>query len=92
VRLEGLGKLKKFTSSGIRSVVPQPTTLPRAPFLTRIVSRSELAASRPATDLEGPYPSTYPIWVALLGAYAPGDQGIPYPLRPTLEVNSARRG
>jgi hypothetical protein len=38
VRLEGLGKLKKFTLSGTRtgdlpacSVVPQPTTLPRAP-------------------------------------------------------------
>jgi hypothetical protein len=38
VRLEGLGKLKKPTSSGIRtgdlpvcSIVPQPTTLPRAP-------------------------------------------------------------
>jgi hypothetical protein len=40
VRLEGLGKLKKCTSSGTRtgdlpacSIVPQPTTLPRAPFL-----------------------------------------------------------
>jgi hypothetical protein len=39
VRLEGLGKLKKSTSSGIRtgdlpacSIVPQPTTLPRAPI------------------------------------------------------------
>jgi hypothetical protein len=38
VRLECLGKLKKFTSSGSRtgdlpacSIVPQPTTLPRAP-------------------------------------------------------------
>jgi hypothetical protein len=38
VRLEGLGKLKKSTSSRTRtgefpacSVVPQPTTLPRAP-------------------------------------------------------------
>jgi hypothetical protein len=38
VRLEELGKLKKSTSSGIRtgdlpacSTVPQPTTLPRAP-------------------------------------------------------------
>jgi hypothetical protein len=38
VRLEGLGKLKKSTSSGTRSgafpacsIVPQPTTLPRAP-------------------------------------------------------------
>jgi hypothetical protein len=38
VRLEGLGKLKKSTSSGIRSrdlpacsVVPQPATLPRTP-------------------------------------------------------------
>jgi hypothetical protein len=36
VRLEGLGKLEKSTSSGIRtgdlpacSIVPQPTTLPR---------------------------------------------------------------
>jgi hypothetical protein len=40
VRLEGLGKLKKSTSSGTRtgdlpacSIVPQPTTLPRAPVL-----------------------------------------------------------
>jgi hypothetical protein len=40
VRLEGLGKLKKSTSSGIRSrdlpacsVVPQPTTLPRTPSI-----------------------------------------------------------
>jgi hypothetical protein len=39
VRLEGLGKLKIFTSSGTRnddlpaySIVPQPTTLPRAPL------------------------------------------------------------
>jgi hypothetical protein len=39
VRLEGLGKLKKSTSSGTRtgdfaacSIVPQPTTLPRAPY------------------------------------------------------------
>jgi hypothetical protein len=39
VRLEGLGKFKKSTSSGIRtgdlptcSIVPQPTTLPRAPY------------------------------------------------------------
>jgi hypothetical protein len=39
VRLEELGKLKKSTSSGIRtgdlpacSIVPQPTTLPRAPW------------------------------------------------------------
>jgi hypothetical protein len=39
VRLEGLGKLKKSTSSGTRigdlpacSIVPQPTTLPRAPI------------------------------------------------------------
>jgi hypothetical protein len=38
VRLEGLGKLKKSTSSGTRtgdlqacSIVPQPTTLLRAP-------------------------------------------------------------
>jgi hypothetical protein len=38
VRLEGLGKLKKYISSGTRtgdlpacSIVPQPTTLPRAP-------------------------------------------------------------
>jgi hypothetical protein len=35
VRLEGLGKLKKSISSGIEpttcSIVPQPTTLPRAP-------------------------------------------------------------
>jgi hypothetical protein len=38
VRLEGLGTFKKSTSSGIRtcdlpacSIVPQPTTLPRAP-------------------------------------------------------------
>jgi hypothetical protein len=38
VRLEGLGKFKKSTSSGTRtgdlpacSIVPQPTTLPRAP-------------------------------------------------------------
>jgi hypothetical protein len=35
VRLEGLGKLKKSTSSGLDlpacSIVPQPTTLPRAP-------------------------------------------------------------
>jgi hypothetical protein len=38
VRLEGLGKLKKSTSSGTRtgdlpacSIMPQPTTLPRAP-------------------------------------------------------------
>jgi hypothetical protein len=38
VRLERLGKLKKSTSSGIRScdlpacsIVPQPTTLPRTP-------------------------------------------------------------
>jgi hypothetical protein len=38
VRLEGLGKLKKSTSSGTQtgdlpacSIVPQPTTLPRAP-------------------------------------------------------------
>jgi hypothetical protein len=38
VRLEGSGKLKKSTSSGTRisdlpacSIVPQPTTLPRAP-------------------------------------------------------------
>jgi hypothetical protein len=38
VWLEGLGKLKKFTSSRTRtgnlptcSIVPQPTTLPRAP-------------------------------------------------------------
>jgi hypothetical protein len=43
VRLKGLGKLKKFTSSGTRpgdlptcSIVPQPTTLPR-----------EWSASRP---------------------------------------------
>jgi hypothetical protein len=40
VRLEGLGKLKKSTSSRTRmidlpacSMVPQPTTLPRAPFV-----------------------------------------------------------
>jgi hypothetical protein len=39
VRLEGLGKLKKSTSSGTRtgdhpacSIVPQPTTLPRASY------------------------------------------------------------
>jgi hypothetical protein len=38
VRLEGLGQLKKSTSSGLGtydppdcSIVPQPTTLPRAP-------------------------------------------------------------
>jgi hypothetical protein len=38
VQLEGLGKLKKSTSSGTQtgdlpacSIVPQPTTLPRAP-------------------------------------------------------------
>jgi hypothetical protein len=40
VRLEGLGKLKKSTSSGIRTgdlpactIVPQATTLPRAPCM-----------------------------------------------------------
>jgi hypothetical protein len=40
VRLEALGKLKKSTSSGTRtgdlpacSIVPQPTTLPRAPIM-----------------------------------------------------------
>jgi hypothetical protein len=40
VRLEGLGKLKKSTSSGTGtgdlpacSIVPQPATLPRAPIL-----------------------------------------------------------
>jgi hypothetical protein len=39
VRLEGLGQLKKSTSSGTRtgdfpacSIVPQPTTLSRAPM------------------------------------------------------------
>jgi hypothetical protein len=39
MRLEGLGKLKKSTSSGTRigdlpacSIVPQPTALPHAPF------------------------------------------------------------
>jgi hypothetical protein len=44
VRLEGLGKLKKSTSSGIRSrelpacsVVPQPTTLPRTLLLCNAV-------------------------------------------------------
>jgi hypothetical protein len=43
VRLEGVGKLKKSTSSGTRtgdlpdsSVVPQPTTLPRAPVETMV--------------------------------------------------------
>jgi hypothetical protein len=40
VRLEGLGQLKKSTSSGTRtgdltacSIVPQPTTLPHAPVI-----------------------------------------------------------
>jgi hypothetical protein len=39
VRLEGLGKMKKSTSSRTRSgdlpacsIVPQPTTIPRAPL------------------------------------------------------------
>jgi hypothetical protein len=43
VRLKGLGQLKKSTSSGIRtgdlpacSIVPQPTTLPRAPFQIKV--------------------------------------------------------
>jgi hypothetical protein len=41
VRLEGLGQLKKFHLIGNRtsdlpacSIVPQPTTLPRAPYKT----------------------------------------------------------
>jgi hypothetical protein len=45
VRLEGLGKLKKSTSSGTRtgdlpaySVAPQPTTLPRAPNAIQTVN------------------------------------------------------
>jgi hypothetical protein len=43
VRLEGLGQLKKIDLIGIRtrdlpacSIVPQPTTLPRAPWTTVI--------------------------------------------------------
>jgi hypothetical protein len=43
VQLEDLGKLKKSTSSGTRtgelpacSIVPQPTTLPRAPVFSSI--------------------------------------------------------
>jgi hypothetical protein len=45
VQLEGLGELKKFTSSGIRtsnlpacSIVPQPNTLPRVPMLRRYIT------------------------------------------------------
>jgi hypothetical protein len=45
VQLEGFGKLKKSTSSGTRtgnlpacSVVPQPTTLPRAPTYILILT------------------------------------------------------
>jgi hypothetical protein len=45
VRLEGLGKLKKSTSSGIRSrdlpacsVVPQSTTLPRTGYSSHILN------------------------------------------------------
>jgi hypothetical protein len=46
VRLEGFGKLKKkkYTSPGARtrdlpacSIVPQPTTLPRAPIIIMII-------------------------------------------------------
>jgi hypothetical protein len=44
VLLEGLGKFKNSTSSGIRtgglpasSIVPQPTTLPRAPIKVKII-------------------------------------------------------
>jgi hypothetical protein len=44
LRLEGLGKLKKSTSSGTRtgdlpscSIVPQPITLPRAPIVNKVL-------------------------------------------------------
>jgi hypothetical protein len=56
VRLEGLGKLKKKSIlSGTRtgdllacSIVPQPTTLPRAPiFLFSTASRSTLRLTQP---------------------------------------------
>jgi hypothetical protein len=47
VRLKGLGTLKKSTSSGTRSgdlpaciIVPQPTTLPRAPLISYMHSFS----------------------------------------------------
>jgi hypothetical protein len=46
VRLEGLGQLKKSTSSGTWtgdlpacSIVPQPTTLPRAPLEPELVTK-----------------------------------------------------
>jgi hypothetical protein len=48
VVLEGLGKLKKSTSSGTRSgdlpacsIVPQPTTLPHVPFKQSIEGKFE---------------------------------------------------
>jgi hypothetical protein len=47
VRLEGLGQLKKIHLIGIRthnlpvcSIVPQPTTLPRAPMETEPFSKN----------------------------------------------------
>jgi hypothetical protein len=52
VRLEGLGKLKKSTSSGIQSrdllacsIVPQPTTLPRTPSESILVRYSVFYAN-----------------------------------------------
>jgi hypothetical protein len=50
VRLEGLGKLRKYTSSGTRtgdlpacSIVPQPTTLPGATFPVVIYRKISLS-------------------------------------------------
>jgi hypothetical protein len=52
VRLEGLGKLKKITSSGTRtgdlpacSIVPQPTTLPHAPSELQCFMKSKWVAN-----------------------------------------------
>jgi hypothetical protein len=48
VLLEGLGKLKISTSSGLEPsciIVPQPTTLPRAPFALKRILKLEIKES-----------------------------------------------
>jgi hypothetical protein len=56
VRLEGLGKLKKYTSTGTQtgdlpacSIVPQPTTLPSAPtfYIVRLWNKNAPSVGKP---------------------------------------------
>jgi hypothetical protein len=68
MRLEGLDKLKKKSNDLIGnrtrdlpacSIVPQPTTLPRAPFVNTFIPSDWLIARDLITELRLPIPFTF---------------------------------